>query len=620
MTKRLPAICLLAISVVWVFCFATVPAGLFTIDETIQIAGVEALARTGAFIVDNDRLAPGHEALRLWFLRPALEGTVPQYPSGFAVLAAPFWMIGGIKGIIGLNFIAAVGTAMMTGLIAQEVTGNPKTGIAAATLLMAATYLPDYAFAVWPHALAVCVSTFGIWAALRAVRAEDWRWSLMVGLALGFGGLFRVDVWFLVPALAMWAIVTSPRPIIDLALAGIGLAPGLLAASTLNWVKFGHFFPASYGQSDGGAIDASGYNFMFFVLAVAVLGCIVARLTRPVWGWFAGFAGIAVIAMLDGGFGYISASIRGAWVLGIDLRDFKGVDIDRFIYSTPTDGVIFYFTLKKALAQSMPWLGVLPVLWLIGRNAQISERRFISLLAIVAPTLLLFFASREWHGGLSSNLRYLLALAPVFAVGAVIAVSRLPSSSNWGWLSGSAAIIALSVLFLTTSDILAFKVIIEQRLPPLLFGGLALISILAVFSPVRLQPAIGALARGGFAAAIVMAVFTAFVGDVLTNFNRREIAVDRAAMVAKTPPQSLVYSGGFAGSWPVFEKPDVVLAAPNRLTGEVADDLTPLALNNGWRVFADDADVTKTILAAYPQLRADVVETTPYRAEIRQDR
>ncbi len=620
MSRRLPAICLIAVTTAWALIFFVFPAGLFTIDEVIQVAGIDAFVRTGGFVVENDALATGHEALRLWYLRPGIEGLVPQYPSGFTLLAAPFWMIGGVKGVMALNFAAALCVAALAGLIARDAVGALRAGMAAAALTMGATFLADYAFAFWPHAVAVAISTFAVWAGLRAVATGNWRWSLAVGLALGFGGLIRVDVWFMVPALAMWAVLSSARPIRDLILAGVGLARGLLAASTLNWIKFAHFFPASYGASSGGgggAISAGGYNFALFILAIAALACVVARLTRPRWGCLAGVAGVAGVAVLDGGAGYISASLRGVWVLGVDLRDFRGVDIDRFIRSTPEGGVIFYFTLKKALAQSMPWLGVLPVLWLAAQNSTAAGRRFASLLAITAPTLMLFYASREWHGGLSSNLRYLLALAPLFAVGAVIAISRLPGRAMWGWGAGGAVALAMPVLFLTTTDPLSLRVNTEQHLPPILFAALAALSCMAALAPARLQGAFGAAARAGAGATIVLAVFTMFIGDVLTNHNRRAVAVERAVVVADTPPRSLVYSGGFAGSWPVFAMPEVNLVAADRLTGDIAHDLTPVALNRGWRVFADDPEATKAILAAYPELIAEVFPETPYRAEIR---
>lgn len=618
MSHRLPAICLISISVISALIFFVFPAGLFTIDEVIQLAGIDALVRTGGLAVENDDLATGHQALRLWYLRPGSAGLVPQYPSGFAVLAAPFWMIGGVKGVMALNFAAALAVAALAGLVARDAVGTWRAGIAAAALTMGATFLADYAFAFWPHAVAAAISTFAVWAALRTVATGDWRWSLGVGLALGFGGLIRVDVWFMVPALAMWAILASARPIRDLFLAGVGLAPGVLAASTLNWIKFAHFFPASYGQAGGGgSVSAGGYNFAFFILAIAAVACVIARLTRPRWGWIAGAAGIAAVAVLEGGAGYLSASLRGVWVLGIDLRDFKGVDIDRFIRSTPEGGVIFYFTLKKALAQSMPWLGVLPALWLMARDGRKAERRFASLLAITAPSLMLFFASREWHGGLSSNQRYLLALTPLFAVGAIIAISRLPGRATWGWGAGGVVALALPVLFLTTTEPLSFRVNVEQHLPPMLFAALAAVTCLAALAPMRLQGAFGAAARASAGIAIILALFTMFIGDVLTNYNRRAIGVQRAALVAETPPKSLVYSGGFAGSWPVFEMPRVNLVAADRLTGEVAHDLTPVALDQGWRVFADDAEATEAILTAYPELSAEVLVEKPYRAEIK---
>lgn len=621
MSRRLPAICLIAITVIWVLIFATFPAGLFLIDETIQAAAIDAMARNGSLFVQNDEVAPGHPALRLWLLRAGIEGLTPQYPAGFALIAAPFWLIGGVKGVMALNFAAALVVAALTGLIARNVIGSAQAGIAAAALIMSGTFLADYAFALWPHSVAVAISTFALWSAWRSVSTGDWRWSLAAGLALGIGGTIRVDVWFLVPALAMWAVLVSPRPIRDLIWAGVGLAPGLLAAAALNWIKFGHFFPASYGYSsniggsvEGGGVHVGSYNFMILTLALAFVACAIGRAAKPVWGWLTLVAGLGCFALLEGGADFFAASLRGYWVLGVDLRDFKDVDIDPTIRSTPEGGVIFFFTLKKALAQSMPWLGILPVLWLLQRTED--ERRFTKLLGITTVTLMFFFASREWHGGLSSNLRYFLALTPLFTIGAVFALTRLPGHAGWGWAAGGATAVIVPALFLGAGDSFTVLVLVEQILPPFIFVGLMVLALSAALSPERWRKVLGAASRISAGAAIIIAFLTAYAGDVLTSQSRRQLAEDRSRLMAETPARSMVFNGDFAGSWPVFTLSEVNLVAARHGSLEIVTDLAPTAFDQGWRVFADLPKATKAILTAFPSYSAEVISETPYRAEI----
>ncbi|MCZ6884897.1 MAG: hypothetical protein O7E53_00880, partial [Alphaproteobacteria bacterium] len=43
------------------------------------------------------------------FLTPTAQGLTPQYPAGYAFLAAPFFMLGGVRGMIFLNTLGALG-------------------------------------------------------------------------------------------------------------------------------------------------------------------------------------------------------------------------------------------------------------------------------------------------------------------------------------------------------------------------------------------------------------------------------------------------------------------------------------------------------------------------------
>jgi hypothetical protein len=94
------------------------PAGLFTDDEIIYVAMIDRFATAGSFVIENGYDFNQAESLRLVTMRAGPHGLVSQYPSGFAVIAAPFYLLGGLQGVI-------------FGL---------------------ATFAVDYAFAIWPHA------------------------------------------------------------------------------------------------------------------------------------------------------------------------------------------------------------------------------------------------------------------------------------------------------------------------------------------------------------------------------------------------------------------------------------------------------------------------------------
>ena len=74
----------------------------------------------------------------------------------------------------------------------------------------------------------------------------------------------------------------------------------------------------------------------------------------------------------------------------------------------------FWGLSKKALGQSLPWLGLLalllrPQLW------QGRSRSFTCALIFTALFMLPFLI-RSWHGGMSSNMRYFLPALPVLSI------------------------------------------------------------------------------------------------------------------------------------------------------------------------------------------------------------
>jgi hypothetical protein len=71
------------------------PAGLFTDDEIIYVAMIDRFATAGSFVIENGYDFNQAESLRLVTMRAGPHGLVSQYPSGFAVIAAPFYLLGG---------------------------------------------------------------------------------------------------------------------------------------------------------------------------------------------------------------------------------------------------------------------------------------------------------------------------------------------------------------------------------------------------------------------------------------------------------------------------------------------------------------------------------------------
>ncbi len=159
---------------------------------------------------------------------------MPQYPSGWAFLAAPFYAAGGIYGLILLNVLATLLAVWLIRVAGRVFFDDDRLGLVAALLYVFATFAYDYAGAVWPHAPALACILGATVAAGLAWRRDDLRWAFAAGLVLGFGVNMRVDAILPLVAIAPWLLGVMRRPYLALALLLAGLVPGLAVAAALN--------------------------------------------------------------------------------------------------------------------------------------------------------------------------------------------------------------------------------------------------------------------------------------------------------------------------------------------------------------------------------------------------
>jgi 4-amino-4-deoxy-L-arabinose transferase-like glycosyltransferase len=604
-----------ALALVWLWLAVMVfPAGLFSIDEFFYVVGAGELLQSGSLIVENGYDRHPSADLSLRFLIPGPHGLTPQYPHGYMILAAPFYGLMGLNGFILLNTLAALGTVALTWRLALAVLGGAKSATLAAAVLALATWLPDYAMGVWPHATATFFTTLAFTLFfLASQRGDGARLALGAGLAGGIALTMRADAVLAAAVLAIWAPAFAARPVRLMLWGTLGALAPLLAASALNQFKFGVFFPLSYGAE--GPVSVSGH------LGLAPVGlagiALLVALRRP--GFRAALADyrwpLALGVLALGALLIVVVPVAGALAarlgtgfhtLIVDLQNFT--DYARYpSISRDDSGYLVFFTIyKKALGQSLPYfalaLAALALLWREERRAGVALA-LATLVVWVLP-----FIPIQWHGGLSNNMRYFTPALPMMAI---LFAAGWREVTLWAAEGGArqapavlAAIglLAFSVQWGMRHDI-PLPVYAQISLSKHLFLGLAALTALCLFVPLT-RPWLAQAARMTAMLGLGLGFMISQVNDLIVNYAVRQRAAAITEANADIPGNSLLYTYVFENFTEYFMRPDTLLAYPTRYGEPVDRDLLLAELASGRRVFALGEMVRDQLLATDPGLRA----------------
>lgn len=393
-----------------------VSPGFFTIDETIYYLGARSVAEHGALGFDNGYAQFHSESLKLTLLIEGPQGLTPQYPAGSAVLAGLLLPFLGTRAFILLNALAAVLTLFtVRSICLSQFKSEPVARIAVA-LLVAGTFWLEYAVGIWPHAIAAFFALQAYWFALRQLDRDekDVRNAILSGFLAGAGMLFRLDAIFAIVAIGLILILFAPRPVRSTFWFGAAVLPALALASWFNTLKFGSANPLSYGKSGGGT-DLTSYGPLLAALCVGVVAIVLLRKFGSRIGGRALVTAVAIltiaILLIPAASDWVVRCWRGFLALVIDARYIND-------QSAQTEGpgqvMLVRGLVKKALGQSMPWIGLAAIL-LTSRVAERDRRMFLTL-AILIATMTLPFISRSWHGGLANNMRYFLPALPPLCI------------------------------------------------------------------------------------------------------------------------------------------------------------------------------------------------------------
>lgn len=443
---------LIAVAFTWIgmASFWAVPAP-YTIDDFHYWAMIDAVYNKFSFFIDNGYDEYKTEAQRLLLLVPVGERLTVQYPGGWGIVAAPGYALDGLRGVMMLNAFAAVITLWAVWATANVLFGDRRLSVTAALIFAFCTYMVEYVFGIWPHAVATCSVALACLAAALAWRREGGAWPLVVGLAVGFGMNFRVDVLLLVPPIGLWLVGTLDRPFRAAALMVAGLLPGLLISTVINWLKFETLSPVSYGLTGGASVRHFADFLPLLVPGIAFTIALAfprvrSFLYRPRIALVALGALLGCIAVGAVFNGAVMRILTGLWILVVDLQHLAVIDRASFGTSSAgfrvdPEGIMQLFgILKKSLFQSMPFLAVLLII--LPCIIWGPRRAPIMLGVLVALGVILPFAPHAWHGGMSNNMRYFLHALPMLSVLTAACLCFIWKASD----SGPVATVAVAVL------------------------------------------------------------------------------------------------------------------------------------------------------------------------------
>ncbi len=575
--------CLLGAAWLAAALFWAAPAP-FTIDGFTYWAMIDAIARDGSLFVENGYAEYRAEALRLVLMVPSGDRLAPQYPGGWGIFAAPAYMVAGLGGVVILNSAATAVTLWLVWSTARGLFDDRRVAASAALIYGLASFAAEYAFGVWPHAIATMTAALAIWAAVRAWRADGARvflWAAVAGLAVGAGLNFRVDVILVLPPVAVWLLGTVARPYRTLGALLAGLVPGAAAAAAINHAKFGTFSPISYGQSEGSVSlgHYSGLMAIAAVLMVALLALGLPRVRRnvyrPVVLGAVMAAVVAAIAAIPQTRQIGLGIVEGIWVLVVNFQDHPG---PYHWFETLDDGTVVTFGLrKKALLQSMPWAAVLvllvPGLFRGERRAPLALG-FMVVAAVVVP-----FAMSAWHGGMSSNMRYFLHAVPMIAILGAVALIELKDRAAAGSaaaLAALVAVIAAGAAWPLLGQGRSMSSVVQIDFPGALMAGIALTALAAAV----LSGTARAVAARMAASLTGVGLLTGFVIthaiDIQASQQARQLNIVGAEAAAGLPEDALLVTPVPSSLGLRVNRPPALTAQAGILEGGIDADLAGL--------------------------------------------
>jgi hypothetical protein len=582
------------------------PAATPSVDETIYHAAIERFAEGAHLNLQNGYLSFPSSTLRLIILIPTDKGLVPQYPAGFAVLAAPFFSIFGEQGVLFLNALAFVGLLAMTYQIGREFFDDLHLALNAALFLGLGTFSIEYAFTAFPHAFSAFIVACGAYFAVLSVKREKPAVTIsfvgLAGLAIGLGINIRVDVILAAPAIAVWLIGSSRMALAKVTVFVLTLVPGLLIGGFLNFLKFGFFTPFTYGlellPSQDTLASVSVYLSLLPLLPVGAAFAMgfafpaFRNFILGLRGFIFSLITLAAILIMPYTSSISQQLIRGMYVLLIDLQSLDFIR-QSGIHDIGGGKILFLGKVKKALFESMPYAGfiLLPFAGLF----QARDRGAYALCGLMALAWYAFYGVNQWHGGSGSNIRYFLPTLPFICILAACAWRELAPK----WKINTQFQRWIVVIFLGFVIVLSALFIYEKAILPLFFlvGGGRFLFYIAAFLGVlwivlpKLRSQLKRTMSIVYAACLMVAFWGAYFGDLYQAQAKRYAHQIKLRQVPYefVEPNALVISLAISLFKFQLMRPDGLLARGLDAATSIDFKLIDWALNQGRPVYIQGA-------------------------------
>ncbi len=556
---KVALLAVLALGTLFFALFLNEP-GHISIDESVYHLMARGLSDSGSLALLNGYEEFASPEFVFQVSQPHDGLLYPQYPYFYPVLAAPFYLAFGYKGLFFLSTAAFLGTVGLCYAIGQKLFRDRSLSLNACLILVLASYAWEYSQASWPHAVSMLFVAGAVYLAISACHAAGagrcLTLALAAGLVVGFGTGVRLDVLFAVPALVLPFLFSTPPRFLPVAAMALGSLPGLVLLGATNYAKFGIASPLTYGAKPDGAATSLATYLPLLALGLLVL-LLLWALTRPraralaaarPWGSAAVLAlAASLLLLVPEVWALASRFAHGAYQLVVDLRVRDLGILEGGLSRGPGGGMIYMGAYKKSLLQSCPYLIALlvPLFYLVGRGKDVPA---LSFLFLVPAAYVAVFSYRAWHGGLSLNLRYFLPLLPFTSLLAAYVwreLVRESGTARWGPRMGAiaGALLMMGVVGLLASNRLADEGIEAVLLTlPLVLS----VALLAVLSARRLAPERRRAALANGAAAIMVVAFAwagtiAFTYDYPRAWAKRSVMHDYSREVARhVTPDSIV--------------------------------------------------------------------------------
>lgn len=531
-------------------------AGPFAVDESVYIAMADAMAKRGDLAIQSNGGAPGAPSLPFVLSGYGADGRIyPQYPAGYAFIAAPFYAIAGVDGLFFLNSAAGLASIFFFHNIARRLYADPRIAFASVAIFAACTYFATYSFAIWPHALALALLLAAASATLHGAGGKGEINTRLGALALAggllaLGATIRVSsIIFLAPIFIWLRLFGAPGRRTPALAFLAGAIPPLAISAWFNAVKYGAATPISYGNpSLNESLADYGPLAVATALGVAVLLAINPANMQPLAqralatrnsALLFGAASFAVALFLHRP---LSDFAHHLWTLLIDIQQYNG-DYFHDALAPDANGFLTVFGLpKKALLQNMPFFVIALVAivdFIRGRNMQATAFCFLLAAAPIA-----FFGLKQWHGGYALNMRFFFEAVPFLTILSAAAIAPLfdatrgaPKHYLFAAAAGCAGLLALQGAL--ASAFPAYGIVIATH-PPLIAAFVLLVAcVVHIARPGAQSNAVLLIAAG----VAVGAAAASNLGDLmLTKSMRRQSAMADAYFSSVAPKDSLIIS------------------------------------------------------------------------------